>query len=729
MQHSIAGNHRLRARRPERTPLRERLPSRGSVFTYAAVAIIGTACFFFLHHLGNRIPYDLAKQRIAEEFASKRQDEGDVLRLTGTYEYCQISTSVMAGARKTDDNGSLVEGAIIQKYFVFQGRGYCDVLENAARGGEPLIGRIKPRYWWGSKALYAIALRHLSVYEYRQLIRTASYLAWGLLAFSLLLISPRTLAVVAPVILFGVFFSGIGFWSNVANGTPYAWAVSSAAILAFLISRRASRWGSPGAARLFCFIIGMVSSYLWLGDGHTFLSITLIGLVAWFGGDHSKASERVQLAASCIVLYLAGFAICYALGQLVKFIFLGSDVWWNFWNRAIVILDRTVSEDGVLSTGDMLRHFRQMAGWSIHHPVDESLTWFSAFALAGSLSFAAILACRARFDLLWNVLWIVCLLLINWPNFLVTEDIPWRTPRFMFVPHALGLSCLILALMKMNRRYSLIGVLLAGGIYFWLFRFSPVSNAYYREIHALIETIRPAVRSHFDVYLHKKQLVYVNRQCDDDTDTSPLFFVHVTPVDDSDLTVWQRRHGVEYLDFAFDDFGRGPGNTCIAVRDLPEYDIARVRTGQYVPGAPRLWDVEIRLDVDAEWIAGVVERAEPVIRAGGFDVYHDGNRLLYTGAECGEEDLAPPFFLHVFPEDEGDLPAAHREHGFHNLDFRFETHRLPLDFHFKDAPAPGGVKCIALVDLPGYEVVRIRTGQYVPGGPRLWEGEFEKGGA
>ena len=118
MQHAITGNHRVRARRPERTPLRERLPARGSVFAYAAVAVLGTACFFFLHHLGNQIPYDLAKQRIAEEFASKRQVEGGVPHIAGTYEYCQISTSVMAGARKPDDNGSLVEDAIIQKQFI-----------------------------------------------------------------------------------------------------------------------------------------------------------------------------------------------------------------------------------------------------------------------------------------------------------------------------------------------------------------------------------------------------------------------------------------------------------------------------------------------------------------------------------------------------------------------------------------------------------------------------------
>ena len=234
-------------------------------------------------------------------------------------------------------------------------------------------------------------------------------------------------------------------------------------------------------------------------------------------------------------------------------------------------------------------------------------------------------------------------------------------------------------------------------------------------------TTRRFVRSGYDVYLDRKRLVYVNEQCDEDADTSPLFFVHVTPVDESDLPIGQRRHGVEYLDFAFTDSGRRMGSTCIAMRALPEYDIAKVRTGQYVPDGPVLWGGGIRFDVDAEWIAGVVERAEPAIRS-DFDVYYEDGRLLYTGGECGGEDVAHPFLLHVFPEDDDDLPAAHRQHGFHNLDFRFDARRLPLDFHFGGLSLPNDVKCIALVELPGYEVARIRTGQYVPDGPVLWEG-------
>ena len=249
----------------------------------------------------------------------------------------------------------------------------------------------------------------------------------------------------------------------------------------------------------------------------------------------------------------------------------------------------------------------------------------------------------------------------------------------------------------------------------------------------------PVIRSDFNVYLIGNRIVYKKEQCRRE-DAGIRFFLHVVPVDpsaliepvgyhgfhDLDLSIWRDR-GIEHFDFAFDDIGRWLGNTCVAILDLPEYDIARIRTGQYVPGGPVLWEDRMRLDVDAGWIAGVVERHEPVIRS-DFNVYHDGHRLLYTGDECGDEDLASPFLLHIFPEDEDDLPADHQEYGYHILDFRFEARRLPLDFHFKDAPAPGGVGCAAVVDLPGYEMARIRSGQYVPGESWLWHGEFEVGG-
>ena len=257
------------------------------------------------------------------------------------------------------------------------------------------------------------------------------------------------------------------------------------------------------------------------------------------------------------------------------------------------------------------------------------------------------------------------------------------------------------------------------------------------DVSRLIGDARRVVRSGgFDVYYDGNRLLYTGGECSDENLTHP-FLLHVFPEDEDDLPAAHREHGFHNLDFRFEerrlplDFHfrdrESPGDVkCIALVELPGYEVARIRTGQHVLGGPWLWHGELRLDVDAEWIAETIERAEPVIRS-DFDVYYDGNRLLYTGGECSDENLTHPFLLHVFPEDEDDLPAAHREHGFHNLDFRFEERRLPLDFHFRDRESPGDVKCIALVELPGYEVARIRTGQYVADGSWLWFGEFEIG--
>ena len=238
---------------------------------------------------------------------------------------------------------------------------YCRTLKAAASGMgmEDLWKiRLKTRYWWGGRALYAIALRYLSVPEIRELTRISTYLAYGLLAVSLLLLSWRTLLIAAPLIVFGAFFSGVRHWPDVANGTPYLWTALSAAGLALLMRERASGRTSPEAVRLYCFTVGIVSSYLWQGDGHTFLAVTWIGLVVWFGGGHLDAPERIRRAVSCIVLYLTGFVTCYTLGLLVKAIF-ADEVWAKFWGQAVVVFDRTVSQDRVQSLDKMLQSFSE----------------------------------------------------------------------------------------------------------------------------------------------------------------------------------------------------------------------------------------------------------------------------------------------------------------------------------------------------------------------------------
>ena len=119
----------------------------------------------------------------------------------------------------------------------------------------------------------------------------------------------------------------------------------------------------------------------------------------------------------------------------------------------------------------------------------------------------------------------------------------------------------------------------------------------------VLEGSPPVLRSHYDVFLNGKQIVYVKEQCDQD-DTVDPFFIHVTPVDVSNLPPGHKPNGFHNLGADFARSGHTLGSVCILFQDLPDYDIASIKTGQFVPGGHRRWEGVIRLDVDAERIAG-----------------------------------------------------------------------------------------------------------------------------
>ena len=119
----------------------------------------------------------------------------------------------------------------------------------------------------------------------------------------------------------------------------------------------------------------------------------------------------------------------------------------------------------------------------------------------------------------------------------------------------------------------------------------------------------------------------------------------------------------------------------------------------------------------------VVHRAENTYRGatagqllakGMFDIYtYPGTRLLgYARKSCTLPDTRPRFFLHIVPVDEQELPTPRRRYGFDNRDFVFQR---------RGKQVTG--QCWTIVELPAYEIARIRTGQYNEQG-RLWETEL-----
>ena len=105
-----------------------------AVSIYSAVSAIMTSVFFLFHYVGNQVPDDLAKQRFAEEFVSNEGLTGGFARGFG---YCQISTSVMAGARHSKEADCLAEAIILENFVDGSKAGnYCAPLQEAVGGVE-----------------------------------------------------------------------------------------------------------------------------------------------------------------------------------------------------------------------------------------------------------------------------------------------------------------------------------------------------------------------------------------------------------------------------------------------------------------------------------------------------------------------------------------------------------------------------------------------------------------
>ena len=104
----------------------------------------------------------------------------------------------------------------------------------------------------------------------------------------------------------------------------------------------------------------------------------------------------------------------------------------------------------------------------------------------------------------------------------------------------------------------------------------------------------------------------------------------------------------------------------------------------------------------AELKSGVLLRLRRDAEPGpAYRVTLNGNRLFYRKSPCYPSDASPPFFLHIYPLDRGDLPAARQEYGFDGQDF------LLGDFGRREQGA-----CYMERELPAYPIKEIRTGQY-----------------
>ena len=242
----------------------------------------------------------------------------------------------------------------------------------------------------------------------------------------------------------------------------------------------------------------------------------------------------------------------------------------------------------------------------------------------------------------------------------------------------------------------------------------------------------PVIRSNYDVYTDGNWLVYARRDCDGAAEARRRFRLRVYPVEEAaEAAGPQRLFGAANLDFTLGyRFNRNPNfrfrtyddsRGCVVRARLPDYEIARIHTGQYEVGGAVLWEAGYDFETKEQFSAPdfplseyqAVVAGSPAARS-DFDVYLGDGLLAFAKAPCRAEDVEARFIVHLIPAESKALPANRQQYGFDNLDFDFDAHGVIFDG-----------KCLATIALPDYAIVGVEAGQWIRAESRvLWRVEF-----
>ena len=246
---------------------------------------------------------------------------------------------------------------------------------------------------------------------------------------------------------------------------------------------------------------------------------------------------------------------------------------------------------------------------------------------------------------------------------------------------------------------------------------NPAVAAAYQQLYQAATANKPAIQSHYSVYLRDRALIFIKENCQPGDLAKPFGVkVHRPAAADplsglGNINRYRKLH----------DYGVRLGAKCLAFIPLPDYAAGDLLVGQYENRRilRPVWEELLNLgqpgwqDALTAWFAAT---PEPIARA-PFDIYQQGRVLLYHRETCNPADAASRFFLHIVPADSANLPPERARHGFANQDF---------DFYYA-AGAHFDGQCAAVITLPDYPIAQIRTGQFTPDQVQLWAVELTVG--
>ena len=131
----------------------------------------------------------------------------------------------------------------------------------------------------------------------------------------------------------------------------------------------------------------------------------------------------------------------------------------------------------------------------------------------------------------------------------------------------------------------------ASGETLWRGELNPSLLARFQEIEDGLAGLRPvAAAGGFELYRDGGLLVYRRETCD--AAVAARFYLHLFPADTKDLPADRQAHGFVNRGFSFPEYGALRDGKCLASVPLPDYPIARIRTGQHSPEAGQLWQAD-----------------------------------------------------------------------------------------------------------------------------------------
>ena len=220
----------------------------------------------------------------------------------------------------------------------------------------------------------------------------------------------------------------------------------------------------------------------------------------------------------------------------------------------------------------------------------------------------------------------------------------------------------------------------------------------------------------FDIYRDADALIYAKENCAED-DALGTFQLTAIASHRGDSPSGERRGAGTNFDFWL--YGAELGGDCLIDAPLlPDYPLHAVEIRKLDAAGELAWRTVIPFADSLDDYAAALSAlpSAPTARAGGFDIYLDGETLTYVKSPCAESDTRGRFALSIFPSDQTDLPQTARDAG---------SDHAPLNFDFPEHGAILNGDCVIIRDLPDYPIAAVEAGQWIPGESELWRARIE----